>query len=298
MTGNGGEVVRVVLNGDGWHLSALRATPATPRGVVIALHGGAHDAQYFHHPSALDNSLLHLGADLGFDVVALDRPGNGHSVAGFSNGATFAEQVRIIHDLSRSLGSDRSLPIFLIGHSLGAKLALLAVTSAEGAAIAGIEVAGAPLRFTPEKDQGIRASLAQATDRGDALLPRSGPEMLRAMFFGADGTFDPAVINDDPVNHQAVVKEIKEVVDFPAWAQETVETIGTPLRWTFAAQEVSSLLTPELPAEVAHRLRHSRDGRIVIQQDNGHNISLHRVGRAYHLSVLAFFEEMIARNMG
>ncbi|MGJ0236899.1 hypothetical protein ACQEPB_00055 [Novosphingobium fluoreni] len=121
--------------------------------------------------------------------------------------------------------------------------------------------------------------------------------MLRAMFFGADGTFDPGVINDDPVNHQAVVKEIKEVVDFPAWAQETVETIGTPLRWTFAAQEVSSLLTPELPAEVAHGCATVAMGRIVIQQDNGHNISLHRVGRASP-GVLAFFEEMIARNMG
>ena len=69
---------RVVLV-DGVPMSALIAEAAEPRAVVVALHGGASTAAYFDCPGHPSLSLLRIGADNGYTMVALDRPGYGSS---------------------------------------------------------------------------------------------------------------------------------------------------------------------------------------------------------------------------
>ena len=57
-------------------LSALESKPeGVPRATVIALHGGGYSAAYWDSPLDPEASLLTLGADLGYHVIALDRPG-------------------------------------------------------------------------------------------------------------------------------------------------------------------------------------------------------------------------------
>jgi pimeloyl-ACP methyl ester carboxylesterase len=60
-------------------MSGLVAEVAEPRAVVIAFHGGASTAAYFDCPEHPRLSLLRTGPELGFTVVALDRPGYGAS---------------------------------------------------------------------------------------------------------------------------------------------------------------------------------------------------------------------------
>ena len=71
---------RVVIV-DGVPMSALVAEAPTPRGVIVAIHGGGTTARYFDCPGHPESSLLRTGAAHGFTVVALDRPGYGSSAA-------------------------------------------------------------------------------------------------------------------------------------------------------------------------------------------------------------------------
>lgn len=56
-------------------ITGLRAGTGGASGLVIALHGGGYDARYWHASDEDDASLLRLGAALGFEVVAVERPG-------------------------------------------------------------------------------------------------------------------------------------------------------------------------------------------------------------------------------
>ncbi|MDO7834797.1 alpha/beta fold hydrolase [Sphingobium sp. HBC34] len=285
-------VERTTVMVPGGTLSAFRATAPNPRGLIIALHGGGHDAHYWHHPAAPDASLPILGAALGFDVVILDRAGHGDSIASFPAGLSMAAQVEQIFALADDLGSARGLPVFLIGHSLGATLSLIVAADARAHKIQAVELSGVPVRYHEGQDKQILDVLNQLQAAGEDRMPCLDPQALRMMFFGADGTFDPIVLSDDPADHRSVVAEIVDVIDFPRHVEATARAVRIPVRWCFAAQEASSRVDDAVLATVGDWTRDNPDTRIIVQADCGHNISLHRVGRAYHLAALAFFEEM------
>lgn len=60
-------------------MSGLVASVDEPKAVVVAFHGGSSTAAYFDCPGHPSLSLLRMGADRGFTMVALDRPGYGSS---------------------------------------------------------------------------------------------------------------------------------------------------------------------------------------------------------------------------
>ncbi|MBG6119987.1 MULTISPECIES: alpha/beta hydrolase [unclassified Sphingobium] len=297
VAGNMPSVRRITYDVDGQALSALVAAAEAPRAIVIALHGGGHDAQYWHHPLARGCSLLTLGATLGFEVVALDRPGNGESQAAFPEGLAFDRQIDLLFSLVDAHYRARGLPIFLIGHSLGAGLAAHAAIDPRGGIFAGIDVAGMPIRFVPMQLEMMGQRAAEARRAGHACLAPLTPSAMRLMFFGDEGSFDPNVVERDPVIHATPVVETEAAREIVEQAEALVRALDLPVQWTFAAQERSSLFDADILACVTEWLSANRHARVVLQPDSGHNISLHHVGRAYHLRALAFFEEMLARRL-
>lgn len=71
---------------EGTTITGRRARADGPSGLVVALHGGGYDARYWHASDEHQASLLRLGAALGFEVVAVDRPGNRASADAASTG--------------------------------------------------------------------------------------------------------------------------------------------------------------------------------------------------------------------
>src|SRR3954470_13193453 len=82
---------RVIVEVDGFPLSALVHHAPEPRAVIVALHGGATTSAYFDAPGHPRLSLVRTAAALGYSVVVLDRPGYGASAA-HADGTTSAEQ--------------------------------------------------------------------------------------------------------------------------------------------------------------------------------------------------------------
>lgn len=273
----------------------LRAQPSRPQATVIALHGGGYDANYWHHPGAVRNSLLDCGAALGFDVIAIDRPGNHRSRDAAAAGAWLADQIDTLFALiEREVPADR--PVFVIGHSLGGITALKMAADPRATRLAGVETQGTPIRFDAAGMEMLRGGVAAMKAAGVVAGQAPSREQLEAMFYGPAGRYDPAVVAWGPTEHGAPAVEIAEVLNWIEQMDAILPRIAIPVHWTFARHEVSSLYDAESQPRVAGLLSGNPFVRFAIQEESAHNISLQHVGRAYHLKVLAFFEEVLALN--
>jgi pimeloyl-ACP methyl ester carboxylesterase len=277
-------------------LSGLETVPdGQPRATILALHGGGYSAQYWDHPIDPSSSLLTLGALLGYRVVAIDRPGYGVSEGLVGDDVRVARQVPLLFGLIDEL--ERSGPIgagcFLVGHSMGSIVAIHMAASSRGAELCGMEISGVPLRL-PDDMAMTEASLAAGPD----FLPESPVEFRRRLFYGPDASFDPAILDADatmsrPVPAAEIIDAVRCGVDTAVLAPE----VTIPVQFTRAAHEASSVGGEEVLA--AAETLFTSSSRFVghWQVGSGHNISLHRVARAYHLRTVAFFDEVLAARL-
>jgi pimeloyl-ACP methyl ester carboxylesterase len=264
-------------------LSALeQRPPARPRGTLLALHGGALPARYFDAPTDPGASLLTLGAQLGWRVLAVDRPGYGRSQELVTKGVSADLQAGWFAELIDQLAG----PVVLVCHSLGALIGLRVATLV-GSRIAGIAVAGVPARYTAEQGGDLRGLDCSGDVIGSAPASYAG---LPA--FGPRGTYDPAVLTAVRSMLSPVpTAEFLAARDAPEQMATVTAGVTVPVLWTFASHEGThspeSVVEPLLDGWFAaspHVERHH-------QADSGHNVSLHHIARAYHLRVLSFAEQ-------
>jgi lysophospholipase len=97
----------------------------TPKGIIIAVHGGMAHSGDWHLPAQFYNQK-------GYELNALDLPGHG-TYAEINLGKknlldieSFDIYVEHVHDLVNSVQSESpELPIYIFGHSMGGLIALL-----------------------------------------------------------------------------------------------------------------------------------------------------------------------------
>jgi pimeloyl-ACP methyl ester carboxylesterase len=269
---------------DGMSLSGLRAVPAGgSSGVVLALHGGGSRAAYWHRDQAPDQSLLLLGAALGWTVLALDRPGYGASAGLPRQRQGLDRQADTVFALLHEL----ECPVFIAAHSMGAVLALrMAADPRADKSLLGLAVAGVPLRYTEAK----AAQLAAVPTGGEYVPPLRGGDP--ASYFGPPGSYDPALLTrEGRIVAPVPIAEFTDVRETPATLPGVLERVRVPVQWTVAEFERSNEAGPEVLAEAGRLLSGAPRVEVHRQRDAGHNISLHNAARAYHLRVLAFAEE-------
>jgi pimeloyl-ACP methyl ester carboxylesterase len=270
----------ILLGSAGLTLSGLLAEPAggPPRATVVAVHGGGMRAGYFDGQADADLSLLTLGARLGFTVLALDRPGYGHSAAQVPDGLTLEEQSDVLSGALDAFAERHAVGrgFLLLAHSYGGKLALTTVARTPG--LLALDASGVGHRYgiDPTERQRLRRHLEWEHNWGPlGLYP--------------PGTFRAA---------QALVAPIpaREAAEVPLWPQmfeELAPRIDIPLRLTFAEHETWWRHEEPDLAELTSRLAKAPVLRVERQPGAGHNISLGRAARSYHLRALAFFEECL-----
>jgi pimeloyl-ACP methyl ester carboxylesterase len=271
-------------------LSGIEALPAAaPRGVVIAIHGSGYTSKYWdgvHDPST---SLLRVGSELGFRVLAVDRPGYGASSDAGSEFLGIDAQGAVLGELVAGVHAESpSLPIFLVGHSLGSVLAVRLAAVDAAPYVAGIDVVGLPVRWRSDVRSAVEALLS-----GESELP-SGPVRL-AMYFGPPGTFDPRVLTlERLITHRVPRAEIQGSLESEAILAALCPLVRVPVQHTVAEFE-GSVAGGDAVLALGHAL-FSNAPRVVscLLANTGHNVSLHKVGRTYHLRALRFFEEILS----
>ena len=272
-------------------LSALECRPAgTPMATVLALHGGGYSAAYWDNPLEPGSSLLTLGASLGYRVIALDRPGYGRSHGQVGDDVRIRQQTDVVLTLIDDLRARGDAEhVFLIGHSMGAILAVHCAADPRGKNLAGIEFSGLPLDFKAELADPL--SLAQVD-----YLPDLPAEFRRDLFYGPEGSFDPRILEVESaqITRPTPAGEIIDATECPEVIPVLATAVTVPVHYTMAEFENSSNGGPDVLARGAALF--TRSPRVVahLQTGTGHNISLHKVARAYHLLALAFFDEVLA----
>ncbi|MEV1007497.1 alpha/beta fold hydrolase [Streptomyces sp. NPDC049881] len=275
----------VTLDGDGITLSALLREPDDgPRATVVALHGAGMCARYFDGQAHPDLSLLALGARLGFTVLAVDRPGYGRSAAALPDGRPLADQARVLRaalgDFAARYATGAGL--FLLGHSFGGKVALVAAADHAPPSLLGVDVSGCGHRYAgPAEDVSALA----------ALLGRAG----RRRNWGPLALYPPGTfLGGDAVVAATPARERTAAARWPEVYAGLAPRVRVPVRFTFAEHEA---WWRHGAADVADlRARLTAAPRVVVdrQPGAGHNISMGWAARAYHLRALAFFEECLA----
>jgi len=169
-------------------LAYRRWDPADPHAVVVIAHG------YAEHSGRYDHVAVPL-ADAGLSVWALDHAGHGLSKGDERGNVGSVEQAVADMDefVSLASASTPGLPVFLVGHSMGAMLAVAYAESHQDR-LAGVVVTGA------------------AVVLGDMIAELLALDEIPVVPLGEFVSRDPAVAQDydaDPLNyHGAMPRDV------------------------------------------------------------------------------------------
>jgi pimeloyl-ACP methyl ester carboxylesterase len=269
-------------------MSGLIAAVEEPKAVVVAFHGGSSTAAYFDCPGHPSLSLLRLGADRGFTMVALDRPGYGSS-APYPDAMESAEQrVSLVYGaIDKVLGANlRGAGLFLVGHSAGCELAvrLAADARAEEAGVIGLELAGTGLQYNAAMAEIMKA--ATTTGR---------PTGLRELLWEPAALYPPDVLSGMTNSSTGARYEMGMTKrwprqDFPSLAP----LVRVPVQFSAAEHEQVWRSDADAVAQIGALFTSSPRFVTNEQPGTGHNMSLSLNAAAYHASVLSFVTECVA----
>jgi pimeloyl-ACP methyl ester carboxylesterase len=282
---------RVVLV-DGVPMSGLIAVAPDPRAVVVAFHGGSSTAAYFDCPGHPSLSLLRLGADNGYTMVALDRPGYGSS-APYPEAMERPEQrVALAYGaIDKILGSNpRGVGLFLVGHSAGCELVVRMATDDQAARtdLIGLELAGTGVQYDAAMADIMKS--ATATQR---------PTGLREMLWQPADLYPPDVLSGMTNSSTGALYEMGMTKswprqDFPALAPR----VRVPVQFSVAEHERVWRSDPETLAQIGAMFTASPRFALNEQSGTGHNLSLSVNAAAYHEKVLSFVTECVVAHRG
>jgi pimeloyl-ACP methyl ester carboxylesterase len=203
-------------------------------------------------------------------------------------------QSETIFDVIASFRSQKpdllEVPVFLIGHSLGGILALTMADNPRASILSGLDVSGVPLSYPPEMQKVLDEQAAQVGDMD--YLPERSPDEMQAFFYGPEGSYLPEAMAHDKAIHAPVpVAEFFDAAACPVRLPLRMKKLRVPVQLSIPEFEKSSLGGEESLSYARSLLTNSTRVVTWLQRGSGHNISLHKVARAYHLRALAFFDE-------
>ncbi|MHA6758342.1 alpha/beta hydrolase [Streptacidiphilus sp. PAMC 29251] len=276
-------VREISLHAAGTTLSALLAVPeqTPPRATVVALHGSGMSAGYFDGQAHPDQSLLTLGAALGFTVLAVDRPGYGRSAAGLPYGQNLGDQACTLRSALKDFGSryETGAGLFLLAHSFGGKLALTSAAATDDPSeLLGLDISGCGHRYAvgPEEIQ---------DPHGDGSLRRN----WGALRLYPPNTFQSSASVISPLP----ARERREAERWQQSFGDLASCIRVPVRFTFAEHEHWWHHDEDTLADLRTQMPSAPRLLVERQQGAGHNISLGWAARPYHLRALGFLEDCL-----
>jgi pimeloyl-ACP methyl ester carboxylesterase len=292
----GSSTRNIVVRAGDLELSGILSGPAEGpvRGLILALHGGGYSSGYWNNTADEGRlSLLELGAVLGFHVLALDRPGYGHSKNGDRSLVALETQATVLFDAIDAWSREFKFngPAFVIGHSIGAMITLLMAAHPRSARLSGVDVLGFPLRLV----SGAETQEIISWPTTQTHVPALSAEMHRKCVLGPAGTYSTEAVEYDlKLTCPMSVVEFRDAITLPGTWPHILPTIHIPVQLTMAEHEVMQVTGAEALREAQGLLGNSAHARFHLQPASGHNASMHYIARAYHLRAIAFFEECLA----
>ncbi|SER82248.1 alpha/beta hydrolase [Psychrobacillus sp. OK032] len=259
-----------------------------PKALIVAIHGGSFSSKYYYLESTATNSLLKLGSDMGYSVIAIDRPG--YRAVG-EKGLAFDTQLPILQKvISRAYekyGED-SAGVFLVGHSIGAMISILLAAEKKVVPLLGMDVSGAGLAFHSVAKEVIKKSISHGRLNID-------PKVKLSLHWGPDWTFSQDVLKECLDTFHTKSPEI-EAVDALSWEKRVLiegPRVTVPVQFTIGEYDGIWDGNTRVMERVHGIFSSSPFVAVNLQRFTAHNIHLQKVNRAFNLRTLAFLDECI-----
>ena len=277
-------VRRITLDAAGVPLSALLAEPSdgSARAVVVAVHGGGMNAGYFDCRAHPRQSLLTLGAGLGYTVLAVDRPGYRTPPPGWPRDRTWRSRPSHCARLCAT-----SPPVMPRARACSSSPTPTAArwrsppprTPSVCRTCSGWTSPDAATCYAVEPHE-----LPTGRDDSGRLRRSWGPLRLYP-----PGTFAAigSVVEPVPALERA------ELARWPSLFRATAPRVRVPVRLTFAEHEAWWRHDDAALTDLAAHFTAAPRVHVDRQPAAGHNISLGWAARSYHLRALAFLEDCL-----
>lgn len=223
------------------------------RGIVCIAHGlGEHADRYEHVAEELTGA--------GFAVVAADHRGHGHSGGLRGHTESFDDYVADLLAFARSQQGElgASLPLYLLGHSMGGLITVKALQSGTDLPLAGAIISNPCLGVAVQAPK-VKVALAKGLSK---LLPKlrldnelNTPDLCR----------DQAVIDAyeaDPLVHRKIsARWYTALLEAMENANERSEAVSVPTLWLLSGKDVicdtqlATSFAASLPSHSTEQLR-------------------------------------------
>jgi pimeloyl-ACP methyl ester carboxylesterase len=261
--------------------ASIPQAPIGKRPLLIAIHGGTYTSAYFDVDG---HSLLDRAERNGITAIAIDRCGYGktpfiHDMSILGQAAFLS---RTLNDLWTQYRGDAN-GVVLIGHSIGAAIALGVAGNPGDLPLLGIAVSGIGVR-TPDEHSAMWNSLP---DLPTVEMPAAVKDQL---MFGPPGSFDPAVAAASHAADAPVPKaELIDIVGrWQAQAAAVCSSVRVPVHYRQAAQDRLWIVDKDEVEAFARRFSAAPRVDAAMIPNTGHCMELHAVGPALLLQQLGF----------
>ena len=270
-----------------WRVSGRRRSPDRPAApdvpLIVALHGGTYTSAYFDVPGC---SLLDRAAAAGIPIIALDRPCYGETTPLDPGTETIRNSAERLDAIIAGLLEQAPEPtrrIVLIGHSIGAAIALAIASRQPSWALIGVAASGMCLDSPPEAG----AAWADLPETAMVDLP---PALKDAVMFGPAHTFDPPMRGagraaDAPVPRAEL---IDIVLGWPVIAPDILGNVRVPVHYRLGEHDRLWITGHGEVARFAAALSQSPAVDASLLPDTGHCIDFHHGGPALQRDQIAF----------
>jgi pimeloyl-ACP methyl ester carboxylesterase len=268
---------RLVLGAPGDKVGGALLLPAgSPRALVACIHGGGCHSGYFESG---EPSLAAALRDAGHAVLLINRPGTGGRPL-LDPDRPLAASIDVIADfVGRSWRNYvPDVPVALVGHSIGAALALSIAAAAPDWPLAAVAVSGIGDELPP---------LVIAWPRGRDQAPSTE---AAGFFLGPEGTYDwRGLTRLRKVAAPWNVAERLEVVNhWPARWRELAPRIRVPVQIRLADGERIWVTGEHVVQRMAAALDTSPAVDAAILPDGGHLYEFHKRGHELIAEQVAF----------
>jgi pimeloyl-ACP methyl ester carboxylesterase len=260
----------------------LVAEAPDPRAVIVAIHGGGTTALYFDCPGHPELSLLRGGAERGYTVVAIDRPGYGSSAAYPDAVAEPEQRTRLAYGLVDKVLREKpcGAGLFLMGHSGGCELSMR-MAAEQRADLIGMELAGTGRHYHPAAREILKTATREHRPSGMRELLWHPPELYPPEMLSGATVYPGA----PPYEDMMVSNWARQ--DFPALAPN----VRVPVQFSIAEHEKVWQCDAAAQTEITSMFANATTFRINEQAGAGHNISVGHTASAYHETVFAFVDQ-------
>lgn len=251
--------------------------------LLVCLHGGGYDCRYFDAPGC---SLVARASAAGFPIVSLSRPGYPADDDSARQQPSFSQAARIIAevvgDVWDQLGIGRP-GIVLIGHSIGAAVAIHVAAEKVSWPLVGLAISGICDVLAPAVVELLRQLPT------DIAMPMP-PELLRPLFYGPDWTLNTTTLSE--IANLSVRTPSADLVELnTSWANDLPKVayhIEVPLHYVLAEFDGLWETSTDRVEAIARHFSRAPIVEASFWRCVGHNIEHHRLGDAYARAVLAF----------